>query len=128
KSHEMTFDTATNYDIRVTVRKHDDDADPELPQIYVMTSYEVKAVEDRTSVHPVTGIHTCNRIVLHWDRILLYGDTHNPFQMYISDLQNARYFPVSNTINFDTGKQEAITAAVRFQNMLVIFTKTTIQT
>src|SRR5690606_31283048 len=53
KSHEMTFDTATNYDIRVTVRKHDDDADPELPQIYVMTSYEVKAVEDRTSVHPV---------------------------------------------------------------------------
>lgn len=128
KSHEMTFDTATNYDIRVTVRKHDDDADPELPQIYVMTSYEVKAVEDRTSVHPVTGIHTCNRIVLHWDRVLLYGDTQNPFQMYISDLQNARYFPVSNTINFDTGKQEAITAAVRFQNMLVIFTKTTIQT
>lgn len=128
KAHEFAFDTATNYDIRVTVRKNGDTADPELPQTYVMTGYEVKAVEDRTGVHPVTGIHTCNRIVLHWDRILLYGDTHNPFQMYVSDLQNARYFPVSNTINFDTGKQEAITAAVRFQNMLVVFTKTTIQT
>jgi hypothetical protein len=48
--------------------------------------------------------------------------------MYISDLSNPRYYPVSNTITFDTGKQEPITAAVRFQNMLVVFTKTTIQT
>lgn len=128
KTHEFTFDTATSYDIRVTVRKKGDTKDPEAPQMYVLTGYEVKPVEDRTNVLPVNGIHTCNKILLHWDRVLLYGDTINPYQMYISDLQNARYFPVSNTINFDTGKQEPITAAVRFQNMLVVFTKTTVQT
>lgn len=125
---EISFDTATNYDIRVTVRKENDSNNIQPTQVYVLTGYIVKDVEDRTSVMPVSGIHTCNRIVLHWDRVLLYGDTENPFQMYISDLQNARYFPVSNTINFDTGKQEPITTAVRFQNMLVVFTKTTIQT
>jgi len=66
--------------------------------------------------------------MLHWDRILLSGDETNPFQVYISDLNNPRYFPVSNTISFDTGKQEPITAMVRYRDFLVVFTKTTIQT
>jgi hypothetical protein len=65
---------------------------------------------------------------LHWDRILLSLDDTNPYQMYVSDLNNPRYFPVTNTIKFDTGKQEPITSVIRYQDMLVVFTKTTIQT
>jgi hypothetical protein len=128
KSHDFSFDTATEYDIRVSARKTADTNPPDPIQQYVLTSYEVKAVEDRTSVSPVDALSKCRKILLHWDRILLYDDGTYSYQMYISDLQNGRYFPVSNTINFDIGKQEPITTAIRFQDMLVVFTKTTIQT
>lgn len=122
----ITFDTPIKYDIKVTARKTGDAATTGLKD-YTLASFMVNATAD-TPTMPVTGIQRCRKIILHWDRILLAGDDVNPFQMYVSDLQNPRYFPVSNTINFDFGKQEPITAIVRFQDMLVVFTRTTIQT
>lgn len=124
KSVDFTFDTPTKYDIRVTVRKAGVTADKSE---YILSSFTVNSTPLPPTM-PVNGIQTCRKIFLHWDRILMCGDDKNPYQMYISDLQNPRYFPVSNTINFDFGKQEPITAVVRFQDMLVIFTKSTIQT
>ena len=121
----MTFSSPTKYDIKVTARK-DGETTGEFKH-YTLASFTVNATADKPNM-PVTGIHKCRKIILHWDRILLAGDDVNPYQMYISDLQNPRYFPVSNTISFDFGKQEPITAIVRFQDMLVIFTRTTIQT
>lgn len=120
-------DTATKYDLRVTIRKAG--TTTPTPQ-YALTNYVVNQVEDKTqnTSRPVTGIQSCNKVRLHWDRLLLAGDTDNPFQMYISDLNVPRYFPVSNTITFDTGKQEPVTSIIRYRDMLVVFTKTTIQT
>src|SRR5881392_1943557 len=80
------------------------------------------------TLKPSAGIQHCRRILLHWDRIMLYGDDQNPYQLYISDLTQPRYFPTTNTISFDTGKLEPITSMVRFRDMLIVFTKSTIQT
>lgn len=126
KSYDFTPTSSGNWDVRVTVR---DTAVPATTVQYVLSSFVVNQVEDKlNSALPTAGIQTSRRIMLHWDRLILYGDNVNAYQMYVSDLNNPRYFPVTNTINFDTGKREPITTAVRFQNMLVVFTATTIQT
>ena len=122
----MTFDSPTKYDVRLTVRKTGD-ATAANQRSYTLSSFTVNPTADPPTM-PVTGIQKCRKIMLHWDRILLSGDDTRPYQMYISDLQNPRYFPVTNTINFDFGKQEPITAVVRFQDMLVVFTRSTVQT
>lgn len=127
KANLMRFDGTTAYDIKVTVRKAGEGT--ELPDLksYTLSSYVVKATMDPPAF-PVSGIQRCRKIMLHWDRLLMCADDLNPYQMYISDLQAPRYFPTSNTITFDFGKQEPITAVVRFQDLLVVFTRTTIQT
>jgi hypothetical protein len=121
-------DTAVNYDIKVTVRDNANQGTAVDP--YQLSNYIVNQTVDVTKnvIKPSTGIQHCRKIVLHWDRLLLAGDDINPYQIYISDLTNPRYFPTTNTISFDTGKLEPITSIVRFRDMLIIFTKSTIQT
>lgn len=127
KDWNFTTDQANTYDIRVTIRK----TGTTIPTpSYVLSSFQISLIENKTTNTPLPtgGIHKCRKVVLHWDRLLFTQDDENPYQMYISDLNNPRYIPVSNTIKFDTGKQEPVTAIVRYQDMLVVFTKTTIQT
>lgn len=116
--------TAGNYDVRVTVR---DTAVPATTANYLLSSYEVLATSAVPDLN-TSGIQTCRKIILHWDRLLLSADSTSPYQMYISDLENPRYFPVTNSISFDTGKQEPIRVVLRFQTYLVVMTDTTIQT
>jgi hypothetical protein len=78
-------------------------------------------VDEQTS-----GVKKCNRIRLHKDRLVLFGDPDEPTQMYFSDLDNPAYFPQVNTLRFDTGKQEPITTVVRLHDYLVVFSKTMI--
>lgn len=124
KTQVFKFDQPTKYDIKVTIRKT---GTTTPTKEYLLTNFQVNATENPPSM-PVSGIQKCRKIILHWDRLLMSGDDTNPFQMYISHLQNPTYFPVSNTISFDFGKQEPITAVVRFQDMLVVFTRSMVQT
>lgn len=121
KTWAFNVSATGNYDVRVSAR---DTATPATVVQYVLSDYTVQPVADKPPLS-VSGIQQCRKILLHWDRLIMAGDDTTA---YISDLENPRYFPVTNTINFDTGKQEPITAIVRFQDMLVFFTKTTIQT
>ena len=116
--------TAGDYDIRVSIR---DTAVPATVALYTLSNFEVKATADTPDLGS-SGIQTCRKIMLHWDRLLLSGDSVNPSQMYISDLENPRYFPTTNSINFDTGKREPIRVVLRFQTYLIVMTDTTIQT
>lgn len=130
KSWTFEPDTATQYDFRVTAKDNTAGVQNPATAQYSLTGYVVNQTEDKSTntSRPVDGIQSCRKILLHWDRILLSGDDLHPYQMYISDLNAPTYFPVSNTISFDTGKQEPITALVRFRDYLVVFTKTSIQT
>lgn len=95
---------------------------------YLVPTYRVKASPDPKDIAPVVGgIQTCNRILVHWDRLLLYGDIQNSNTLYMSHLKNPAYFPVPNNLNFETEKNEALTTIVRFRDYLVAFTDSSIQ-
>lgn len=127
KSLKTQFTATDLYDIKVTVR---DSSNKNTTATYTLSSYKVEATMNPENLVPVntTGIQTCTRIRLHWDRLLLFGGSKNPFLMYISDLKNPRYFPTNNVLSFDTGKLEPINAVLRFQDYLVVMTTTTVQT
>lgn len=126
KTWDFNVTAPGKYDIQVTVRNN---ASQSTTAKYVLANYQMNPVEDKhNDPYPFAGIQRCRRILLHWDRLIIYGDDYAPFQCYVSDLLNPRYFPTTNIINFDIGKQEAITAMVRFRSMLIVFTKTTVHT
>lgn len=124
KTWKFTPDTITKYDIRLTVRA----TGTTTPTSQIMlTQYQVQPVAPPIQLD-TSAMNRCRKIMLHWDRILLSQDDKNPYYMYASDLQNPRYFPQGSVTNFDFGKQEPVTAFVRFRDLLVVFTKSTIQT
>jgi len=126
KTFIFNVDDAGSYDIQAWARDKDD---PTNIVSTTLSGYKVDPVMDRKNIlQSSAGIRTCNRIMLHWDRILLFGDTINPFLMYVSDLQNPAYIPTNNIISYDTGKLEPINSVLRFQDYLVIMTITTTQT
>lgn len=95
---------------------------------YLVPKYTIKPALDPDDVEPdLKGIKTCNRIMLHWERLIMYGDTTNINTIYISHLKNAGYFPVPNTLFFETTRTEAVNTIVRFRDYLVAFTDTSVQ-
>jgi hypothetical protein len=96
--------------------------------IYDVPKYQIKPAPDPDDIAPdYTGIHTCNRILLHWERIILYGDTKNFDTIYISHLKAGNYFPMTNTLAFETPTKEPLNALVRFRDYIIAFTDTTVQ-
>jgi hypothetical protein len=97
---------------------------------YVYQGLQVKSFREDGDVleQIVAGAKKCNKIRLHFDRLMLFGDPDEPTQLYFSDINNPAYFPQVNTFRFDTGKQEAITAVVRLNDFLVVFSKSLIHT
>lgn len=95
---------------------------------YLVPTYRIKPAPDPNDIEPdFKGIHTCNRILVHWDRLVLYGDTINFNLIHISHLKNPNYFPVPNNLIFETTKNEPLNKVVRFRDHLVAFTDTSIQ-
>lgn len=96
--------------------------------IYLVPKYTIKAKDDPNDIKPdLGGIKTCNRIMLHWERLIMYGDTTNINTIYISHLKNAAYFPIPNTLFFETTRTEAVNTIVKFRDYLVAFTDTSTQ-
>lgn len=123
KSYDFVPQEAVEYDIKVSVRDKNNTSNVAtyiVPNYQVLT-YSLPPDED------TSGINTCNRILLHWDRLILYGDTVNPNLIHISHLRSPDYFPINNTLAFETDKQEPITKLVQFRDFIVAFTPSTIQ-
>jgi hypothetical protein len=93
---------------------------------YIMPRYTVKATDENETIDTST-IHTCNRIVLHWDRLILYGDTTQKDAIYISHLKRGDYFPTLNSLLFENEKQEGVTSLVQYRDIIVAFTNSSIQ-
>lgn len=121
-------DVAGEYQFKISVREKTDEEEGLVLHSYVVPRYIIKPSEEDEDV-PIDAntIHTCNRILLHWDRILLYGDVAKPDVMYISDLNNPAYFPTNNTLQFRNPRKERITSIVRYRDNLVVFTPSSIQ-
>jgi hypothetical protein len=125
KTCNVYEDASGEYEMRISARRQGQTV---VDSFYSVPKYVVKpAVDPNDTPIPTSSIGQCNRILLHWDRILLYGDPTQPDVMYISHLKNPAYVPVPNSLQFTNPKLEGLTALVRFRDILVAFTKTSIQ-
>lgn len=97
-------------------------------QEYIVPKYTVKSTADPTDLAQGTSkVKKCNRILLHWGRLVLYGDTDNPDTVYFSHLNMPNYFPTTNNLQFLSPKREELTSLVQYRDMIVAFTATSIQ-
>jgi len=120
------------YDIKFEVTFYNEAVSPSVPykKEFVFNDFTVKYSLEKNDVYEQKdgGIRSCNRIRLHFNRLILFGDTAEPTQVYFSHLDNPAYFPAVNMFRFDTGKKEPVVTIERIQNYLTVFTKTTIHT
>lgn len=126
-SNTFTFtpESLEEYEMKFEVRDSTA-ADTQIDGEYYIPSY--KATQYDTNKYPTTTtMKTCNRIILHWDRLILYGDTTNLSTIYISHLQTPNYFPTNNTLIFETDKQEPLIKLVQFRDDVVAFLSGSIQ-
>lgn len=127
KNSQYTFSTdiAGEYQFRISVRIQNQTAPADE---YIVPKYIIKPTieEDDVPIDAVT-LDTCNRILVHWDRLILYGDDIHQDIIYISDLQNPAYFPVNNTLWFENPRKERISSIVPYRDNLVVFTPSSIQ-
>lgn len=113
-----------DYQFRINARKQGGTA---AEVQYLVPKYTVKPTPDPVDNAPKGGVQTCNRILLHWDRILLYGDPINTNVLYMSHLKDPSYVPVPNYLRFESLQNEPITNITRFRDFLIVFTETTVQ-
>lgn len=127
KTLDFKFPYQETWTVKVTAR---DKANTATTATYQISSYKVNVTEDKEANKAADpkGIQKCRKIINHWDRLILAGDSENPSQIYISDLSAPAYFPSTNVLVFDGGKKEPVTSLVRYRDYMVIFTKTTIHT
>jgi hypothetical protein len=119
---KLSSTTARDYQLRFVVRKQGTTEEVES----MIPRYTVKEV-DENKQEDVSTLQQCNRILLHWERIVLYGDPNNKDMIYISDLERPDYIPTLNTLRFENKEQEGLTAVVKFRDSLVAFTPHSIQ-
>ncbi|WP_203289853.1 hypothetical protein [Metabacillus sp. cB07] len=127
KTWTFTPKTAGTYKIQVHARKQGSTSDPteDSPQVFQMP-YTVTAIDENKKVD-TSQMHSCNRILLHWERLIVYGDKKNKGTIYISELGNPRYFPVLNTLEFQNNEQESLTKLVQYRDFIVAFMPSSIQ-
>jgi hypothetical protein len=90
--------------------------------------YTIKKVKTpSTSAAGTNTIHTCNRVLVHGQRLFLYGDPSQPALVYISQVSSPNYFPSLLTIEFENPKREPLTCIVPYRNGLLAFTKNSTQ-
>jgi hypothetical protein len=145
KDHLLTVPYEGDLEFKVTIR---DQADPtyEIEEYdeekeemvtntydkvvgeYYVPKYKIKPTADPEDVEPDTSlIHQCRHILLHWNRLIMYGESMNPDMIYVSHLNKPDYFPIPNTLRFENPRNEKLNVLVPFRGMLTAFTDTSIQ-
>ena len=125
---EFTPDELGNYVIQVSIREKVEagETPPEKPPTGQIPSYTVTTFNENTKID-TSQMHTCNRILLHWERLIVYGDKKSPTTAYISHLQNPRYFPTNNTIDFENSEKDPLSILVKYRDFLIAFLPSSIQ-
>lgn len=123
KTWDFTPKEVEEYTIQVSARTQ---GTTEPVEIYQIPKYKVTSYDENVKVD-TSQMHTCNRILLHWGRLVVYGDTKNERTIYITHLNNPRYFPVNNTLEFESNVQEPLHKLVRYRDHLVAFLPSSIQ-
>lgn len=123
KTAEFVPSQPLEYEFRVSGRMS---GGTEVESEYYLPRYGVTTSDENEEL-PSADMHTCNRILLHWERLVLYGGETEKDLVYFSHLKNPNYFPVPNTLRFENEKREGLQRLVQFRNSIVAFTSSTIQ-
>jgi hypothetical protein len=109
------------YDIRTTIRPTGD-TETLNHKIYILADYKSSAQDENKEVDYST-INTCNRIMMYYEQLILFGDSTNQNAMYVSDVYKPNYIPALNSLTFSDIKQAKVTSIVKFYEVLVVFTE-----
>jgi hypothetical protein len=109
------------YSVRVSMRK--------TGTTEVLSQYDLDYVVNLKpkTTSTVSEIGKCNRVLLHWDRLFMYGNPDAPATVYMSHLSTPNYFPSLMNLDFDSPRREPITNIIHYRNSLAIFTKSSTQ-
>jgi hypothetical protein len=126
KTRTHKFTKNADYQIKCEIRKVSTTV---VLSEFILPKFRVSSVPD---VKPEATINfedmkLCNRILLHYDRLILYGDTNNPDHMYTSHLNNFSYFPRTNIIRVTDPLRGSLRSVVQYRNFIVCFTDNSIQ-
>lgn len=114
-----------SHEIRVWVREQGI-TDTTQHVEYNVPRYTVKEVYDGKDDEN-DDISACNRILKHWERLVLYGNPNNKKRIYVSELNKFNYFPIPNSVDFDNPSSNGVTKVIRYRDMLVSFSDSDIQ-
>lgn len=70
-------------------------------------------------------IHTCTKLHVDGDKILLYGDRYNSGQWFKTIVKNPAYITDKGCLSFKTTKNEELIKVVAFQGNIVCFANST---
>jgi hypothetical protein len=126
KTFTTTFTTKADYMVRVSLRKQ---GTTTVLSQYILPRYKVGATPDENPEQGVnfSNLSTCNRILVHYDRLMIYGDTTYPDNLYISHLNNFAYFPRTNIIKVTDPLRGGLQAVKQYRTYLIFFTNGSIQ-
>lgn len=126
-THRFRSKEVGDWELRFLTRIQGDTATEEyyIPQFSIKETDEENEAIER---YDVSELKRCNRILAHWQRLVLYDDSElGKSKFYVSHIDNAGYFPMSNTLSFDIGYNDRLTSIVPFRDMLVVFKENSIQ-
>ena len=92
---------------------------------YIISGVKVTPTEDIEPDEAYTP-QTCNRLLLYYDQVLMWGDTSVRNALYIADVFKPSYVPSDNVILLETPQEDSITAVIYFYDLLVLFTENNI--
>lgn len=128
KTYPFSMHLPGTYDIRCEIKLGSATSE------YILYGVTVNAIASSV-ILPSTNIQKCRKILLHWDRLIIYdpkpsttdGSTNQQDQIFISQVGEPRYFPATNVISFAADTQQRVRKIVRYRNILLVFTPDTIQ-
>lgn len=70
------------------------------------------------------ALWTCNKVIEHYSKLMVWGSTAEPEYIFISHPQEHNWFPANATVKFDTDEDEPVSSVVPFMNVLIVQSET----
>jgi hypothetical protein len=122
-----SFSSADDYMVQVSVRVSGTTLTLNqyvLPKYTINSTASTKPENDDVNYD---NLASCNRILVHYDRLFIYGDDAYNDYLYISHLNDFTYFPRTNIIKVTDPLRGELQRVVRYKKFLICFTNGSIQ-
>jgi hypothetical protein len=126
KVYHHKYAKKTDYSVKCEIRKQ---GTTTVLDEYILPKFRILSAPDPNPAPTINfaDISTCNRIMLHYNRLVMYGDTNNPDHLYVSHLNNFAYFPRNNILRVFDSTRGKLRACVPYKNFMLCFTDNSIQ-